>query len=305
MNGGLSHVDTFDPKPMLDKYDGQPMPGPQILTSRKTGNLMKSPFKFTKHGKSGIEMSELWPHLGTVADDMCVIRSMYAEIPNHEPCITLMNTGSNLIGRPSMGSWITYGLGTMNQNLPGFVVLTPTEPLTIGNMPIVVSASIGIALYPEDGHDPESLLRNADSAMYRAKEAGRSNVQLCTDEMKKRALERLAVESRLRTALHDSQLMLAYQPQVNLVTGRTIGVEALVRWNDPVRGVVEPASFIPIAEETRLILPLGEWVLRTARTIREAGNAVETVVLNGPYGHLNGIACIGQAGPAIARFLER
>ena len=133
MNGGLSHVDTFDPKPMLDKYDGQPMPGPQILTSRKTGNLMKSPFKFTKHGKSGIEMSELWPHLGTVADDMCVIRSMYAEIPNHEPCITLMNTGSNLIGRPSMGSWITYGLGTMNQNLPGFVVLTPTEPLTIGS----------------------------------------------------------------------------------------------------------------------------------------------------------------------------
>jgi predicted signal transduction protein with EAL and GGDEF domain len=138
------------------------------------------------------------------------------------------------------------------------------EPLTIGGMPIVVSASIGIALYPEDGLDPESLLRNADSAMYRAKEAGRSNVQLCTDEMKKRALERLAVESRLRSAVKDQQLMLAYQPQINLVTGRTIGLEALVRWNDPVRGVVEPASFIPIAEETRLILPLGEWVLRTA-----------------------------------------
>ncbi|HEY0155832.1 MAG TPA: EAL domain-containing protein [Thermoanaerobaculia bacterium] len=138
------------------------------------------------------------------------------------------------------------------------------EPLTIGTMPIVVTASIGIALYPEDGHDPESLLRNADSAMYRAKEAGRSNVQLCTDEMKKRALERLAVESRLRLAVNDDQLILQYQPQVNLVTGRTIGVEALVRWNDPVRGVVEPASFIPIAEETRLILPLGEWVLRTA-----------------------------------------
>jgi diguanylate cyclase (GGDEF)-like protein/PAS domain S-box-containing protein len=138
------------------------------------------------------------------------------------------------------------------------------EPLTIGGMPIVVSASIGIALYPEDGHDPESLLRNADSAMYRAKEAGRSTVQLCTDEMKQRALERLAVESRLRTAVNDQQLILAYQPQVSLVTGRTIGVEALVRWNDPVRGIVGPDSFIPIAEETRLILPLGEWVLRTA-----------------------------------------
>ncbi|MDQ3283048.1 MAG: EAL domain-containing protein, partial [Acidobacteriota bacterium] len=144
------------------------------------------------------------------------------------------------------------------------VLETVQEPLTIGNMPIVVSASIGIALYPEDGTDPESLLRNADSAMYRAKEAGRSNVQLCTDEMKKRALERLAVESRLRTALNEEQLILAYQPQVSLMTGRTIGVEALVRWADPVRGIVEPASFIPIAEETRLILPLGEWVLRTA-----------------------------------------
>src|SRR5580698_7793439 len=97
MNGGLSHVDTFDPKPMLDKYDGQPMPGGSILTLRKTGNLMKSPFKFEKHGKSGLEMSELWPHLGTVADDLCVIRSMWAEIPNHEPSITLMNTGANFI----------------------------------------------------------------------------------------------------------------------------------------------------------------------------------------------------------------
>ncbi len=138
------------------------------------------------------------------------------------------------------------------------------EPLTISGMPIVVSASIGIALYPEDGHDPETLLRNADSAMYRAKEAGRSTVQLCTDEMKQRALERLAVETRLRTAVNDHQLFLEYQPQVSLVTGRTIGIEALVRWNDPVRGVVGPDSFIPIAEETRLILPLGEWVLRTA-----------------------------------------
>jgi diguanylate cyclase (GGDEF)-like protein/PAS domain S-box-containing protein len=138
------------------------------------------------------------------------------------------------------------------------------EPLRIGGVPIVVSASIGIALYPEDGVDPESLLRNADSAMYRAKEAGRSNVQLCTDEMKQRALERFAVESRLRSAVNDEQLLLAYQPQVSLVTGRTIGVEALVRWNDPERGIVLPASFIPIAEESRLILPLGEWVLRTA-----------------------------------------
>jgi diguanylate cyclase (GGDEF)-like protein/PAS domain S-box-containing protein len=137
-------------------------------------------------------------------------------------------------------------------------------PLTIGGMPIVVSASVGISLYPDDGADPEALLRNADSAMYRAKEAGRNTYQLCTDEMKQRAMDRLSIESRLRTAVRDQQLMLAYQPQINLVTGRTIGVEALVRWNDPERGVMQPAAFIPIAEESRLIVPLGEWVLRTA-----------------------------------------
>src|SRR5687768_795148 len=100
---------------------------------------MKSPFSFKKYGRSGIELSELWPHVGGVVDDICLIRSMYSEIPNHEPCITLMNTGSNLLGRPSMASWITYGLGTENQNLPGYVVLTPTEPLTIGS-PLWTSA---------------------------------------------------------------------------------------------------------------------------------------------------------------------
>ncbi len=144
------------------------------------------------------------------------------------------------------------------------ILETVQEPLTIAGMPLVVTASIGISIYPVDGVDPESLLRNADSAMYRAKEGGRNTYQLCTDEMKRRAMERLSVESRLRKAVHDDELLLMYQPQINLITGRTIGVEALVRWNDPECGLVEPAAFIPIAEETRLIIPLGEWVLRTA-----------------------------------------
>ena len=138
------------------------------------------------------------------------------------------------------------------------------QPLTIAEMPIEVSASIGIALYPVDGHDAEALLRNADSAMYRAKEAGRNTYQLCTDEMKRRAVERLSLESRLRRAVHDGELLLHYQPQVSLVTGKIIAVEALVRWNDPERGIVHPSSFIPLAEESRLIVPLGQWVLRTA-----------------------------------------
>jgi len=138
------------------------------------------------------------------------------------------------------------------------------RPMSIAGTPIEVSASIGIALFPVDGHDAESLLRNADSAMYRAKEAGRNTFQLCTDDMKRRAIERLSLETRLRRAVHDGQLLLHYQPQISLATGKVIGVEALVRWDDPERGIVHPSSFIPLAEESRLILPLGEWVLRTA-----------------------------------------
>ena len=137
-------------------------------------------------------------------------------------------------------------------------------PVTVGGMQIEVTASIGIALYPVDGTDPESLLRNADSAMYRAKESGRNNYQLCTDDMKLRAMDRLSLEARLRRAITEHQLVLFYQPQVNLLTGRIVGVEALLRWNDPERGLVEPGEFIPVAEDSRLILPIGEWVLRTA-----------------------------------------
>ena len=132
MNGGLSQVDSFDPKPMLDKYDGQPLPGGEVKTERKTGELMRSPFTFKKYGQCGMEISEIWPHLGSVADDICWIRSVYTEIPNHEPACLMMNTGANQVGRPSLGSWLTYGLGTENQNLPGFVVLCPDVPTTVG-----------------------------------------------------------------------------------------------------------------------------------------------------------------------------
>ncbi len=138
------------------------------------------------------------------------------------------------------------------------------QPLTIAGNSIEVSASIGIALFPDDGADAESLLRNADSAMYRAKESGRNTYQLCTDDMKRRAVERLSLETRLRRAITDGQLVLHYQPQISLTTGGAVGVEALVRWNDPERGMVHPSAFIPLAEESRLILPLGEWVMHTA-----------------------------------------
>jgi hypothetical protein len=133
MNGGLSQVDSFDPKPMLDKFHGQPLPGGAVVTERRTGALMKSPFAFKKYGRSGLEVSELFPLVGAQADDICVIRSMHTDIPNHEPSMLMMNTGHTQVGRPSMGAWLTYGLGTENKNLPGFVVLCPETPTTVGS----------------------------------------------------------------------------------------------------------------------------------------------------------------------------
>jgi hypothetical protein len=129
LNGGPSQVDTFDPKPMLTKYNGQPMPTPNLKTERKTGNLLKSPFEFKKFGQSGIELSEIFSSVGECIDDICVIRSMYTDRPNHEPSLFMINTGDKLPGRPSMGSWLTYGLGTENQNLPGYIVLCPGLPV--------------------------------------------------------------------------------------------------------------------------------------------------------------------------------
>jgi hypothetical protein len=125
INGGPSHVDTFDPKPALAKYAGKPLPRPTLRTERKTGAAFPSPFKFEKYGKSGIEVSELFTHVAAHIDDIAVIRSMHADVPNHEPSLMLMNCGEARLVRPSMGSWITYGLGTENQNLPGFIAMCP------------------------------------------------------------------------------------------------------------------------------------------------------------------------------------
>jgi hypothetical protein len=131
LNGGPSHVDTFDYKPALAKYNGKPMPTENPKTERKTGNLLASPFRFRKCGQSGIEISEIFSNLGELIDDACVIRSMYTDRPFHDAGFFMMNCGHNLAGRPSMGSWITYGLGIENQDLPGFVVLCPGLP-TVG-----------------------------------------------------------------------------------------------------------------------------------------------------------------------------
>src|SRR2546430_9220885 len=117
-NGGPSHVDTFDPKPALEKYAGKPLPMENLKTERKTGAAFPSPYQFRKYGQSGIEVSEIFERVGECVDDIAVIRSMHADVPNHEPSLLLMNCGEARLIRPSMGSWINYGLGTENQNLP-------------------------------------------------------------------------------------------------------------------------------------------------------------------------------------------
>ena len=133
LNGGPSQVDTFDPKPMLDKFAGQPLPAEFLGKDEKrkkiaNTRLLPSPWKFQKHGQSGIEVSELFPHLAKRIDDVCVVRSMHCDLPAHQQAIVQMNSGRLINGFPSMGSWITYGLGTENQNLPGFIAMCAGQP---------------------------------------------------------------------------------------------------------------------------------------------------------------------------------
>ncbi len=125
LNGGPSHVDTFDPKPALQKYAGQMLPMEMLRTERKTGAAFPSPFPFRRYGQSGIPVSDLFTQTAAHIDDIAVIRSLKAKVPNHEPSLMLMNCGDAVMSRPSLGSWINYGLGSENENLPGFVVLCP------------------------------------------------------------------------------------------------------------------------------------------------------------------------------------
>ena len=125
MPGGPSHVDLFDPKPGMVKYAGQRPNAVDLRTERQTGGLLPSSFAFHKRGQSGVEVSELLPQLGSVIDEICVIRSMYSFNPTHMPARSLYHSGSILATRPSTGAWISYGLGTENENLPAFVVLSP------------------------------------------------------------------------------------------------------------------------------------------------------------------------------------
>jgi hypothetical protein len=213
LNGGPSQVDTFDPKPTLAKYSHQPMPAGNLRTERKTGNLLPSPFSFRPCGKSGIEVSEIFPEFGACIDDICVIRSMYTDLPNHEPSLLMMNCGDKFPGRPSMGSWLTYGLGTENQNLPGFVVMCPGLPI-VG--PQLWTSSFLPAVYqgtyiPNNESEPDKLvpyIRN------RALHAGEQRLQLdLLDNLNRLNLWRAGPDPQLEATIQSAEIAFRMQAE--------------------------------------------------------------------------------------------
>ena len=163
LNGGPSQVDTFDPKPSLAKYHGQPIPGNYKAAKQERGTVMQSPFTFKHYGKSGLEVSELFAKTAAAhADDLCVIRSMHTDLPAHQQAMMQMNSGRVIPGFPSWGAWTTYGLGSENRNLPGFIALCAGVP-DVG--PQLWSSSFLPAAYqgtyvPADESDPEKMIQH-------------------------------------------------------------------------------------------------------------------------------------------------
>jgi diguanylate cyclase (GGDEF)-like protein/PAS domain S-box-containing protein len=164
------------------------------------------------------------------------------------------------------------------------VLLSLSAPHAIGEQELHIDGSIGISIYPEDGEDAETLIKNADTAMYHAKESGRNNFQFFKTEMNLKSVERQSLEGSLRRAIEREEFLLHYQPKVNLDTGEITGAEALIRWQQPDRGLVPPSQFVPIAEDCGLILPIGRWVLREAcrqaRAWQDAGLPFKRVSVN-------------------------
>jgi hypothetical protein len=212
MNGGPSQVDSFDPKPTLTKFHGKPLPL-DLKTERKTGAALGSPFKFRKYGQSGIEVSELFPHTAQSIDDICVIRSMHADVPNHEPSLMLMNCGDARQIRPSMGSWVTYGLGTENLNLPGFISMCP------GGMPIQESQNWQAGFLPgayqatylnTKDTDLEKLIENIRNTSMSPREQ-RQQLDLLA-AMNERHLQRRQRDAQLEARVQSFEL--AYRMQM-------------------------------------------------------------------------------------------
>src|SRR5216683_2119481 len=213
MNGGWSQVDTFDPKPALDKHHGEAMPGPKIKTDRASGNLMRSPFTFRRCGQSGLEVSEIFPEVGKRIDDFCVIRSCYSDNGNHGPSLLMMNCGHGLPGRPSMGSWITYGLGSENQNLPGFVVLCPGSPVVgspLWNSSFLPAVYQGTYI-PNNESDPDKMIQYIRSKQFEPRQQRRQLDLLA--KLNRAHLEQRPNDSQLEASIQSMEVAFRMQTE--------------------------------------------------------------------------------------------
>lgn len=197
-NGGPSHVDTFDPKPALARLNGKALPMDNLPTERRTGAAFQSPFKFEKYGQSGIEVSELFTRTAEHIDDIAVIRSMHADVPNHEPSLMLMNCGEARLPRPSMGSWVTYGLGSMNQNLPGFITMCPR------GYPIQESQNWQSAFLP--GIYQGNYINTEHQEIEKLIENIRNNATSRTEQRQQLDLLHRLNEEHARRRAHDAQM---------------------------------------------------------------------------------------------------
>jgi hypothetical protein len=227
MNGGPSHVDTFDPKPMLAKHAGEAVPESLQMKSGRKGNgkLMPSPFPARPYGQSGIAVTELYPEVGACIDEICVLRSLYTDNPNHEPGLLMMNSGNMQPIRPSMGSWLTYALGSENQSLPGFIVLCPGKPV-VG--PQLWSNSFLPGIF-QGTHinnktvDPRTIIRDVRNG-YVSGTTQRAQLDLLQQ------MNRLHLEQRERDAQLEARiasLEMAFRMQGEAQTAFDLGKETL------------------------------------------------------------------------------
>ena len=223
-NGGLSQMDSFDPKPMLARYHGKTLPARSPETENMTGGAFASPFKFKPYGQSGIEVSDLFPHIGQVVDKLCVIRSMHTDSVTHTPSLMMMNSGTLTQTTPAMGSWVTYGLGTENRSLPGFVVLCP------GGLPIAGPNNWRSAFLPSVY---QGTLVDTDNTDVERLIADIRNRKIGTAQQRRQLdlLQQLNLEHRQRTGADDAidarieSYELAYRMQASASDAFDIGKE--------------------------------------------------------------------------------
>lgn len=239
MKGGPSHIDTFEPKPRLDKDHGKPYPGekPRVQFA-KTGTLLKSPWKFRKYGESGIEVSELFPEVARCVDDICFVHSMYGSNPAHGGAVLKMHTGSDNFVRPSMGAWVAYGLGSLDQNLPAFITICPT--LAHGGV-----NNWGSAFLPAECQGLP--IGNASVPVERAKVRFLENSRLPRElqrkqldllaEMNREHLDRTGPDLALEGRIQSFELAYRLQttiPQVEDLSAETPATKKLYGMDDPV-----------------------------------------------------------------------